>query len=206
MKFLITPLFTSLACLISVNVIGQINDVDTILLEQYQIVYSNLYLQPLTVNYNVLCPDTLEEECTNLYFTNKISNQKNIVTSKASDYNDIWQKGHMAPKASLDCNCDLAKETYTYLNCALQAKKLNEPASSPWRQLELKERKIASQGKSVNVRIDVSFSKDSLPLYLNGPTIPSGFYKTLIVNGDALNYFFPNITPESNDLEHYKID
>ena len=102
MKFLITSLFTALACLMSMNLIGQRNDVDTIKLEQYQIVYSNIYLQPLTVIYSVLCPDTLEEECTKLYFTNKISNQKNIITSKASDYNDIWQKGHMAPKASLD--------------------------------------------------------------------------------------------------------
>ena len=103
----------------------------------------------------------------------------------------------MAPSASLDCDLKSKKETYTYLNCALQLDELNR---GPWKQLERRERSLAKD-QEVSVYIRLEF-KDSLRI--EGALVPSGFLKVLSFDGTTESYFFPNKTPEFEDLDSYR--
>lgn len=204
-------LLTSLVCLISCTVISQENRADTLIhLKNYSVLYSQKYLQPLKVDYVVICPNDSKtvKNCPENNFTDQLS--KNIKTSRLEHYkefdiNSIWEKGHMAPRQSLACSCESVKETFTFLNCAIQHKNLNK--NSAWRELEENEM-IAAKLNSVSVSIKLEFN-DTTNLLGDAPffkaLIPSGFYKTLIVNGDSTNYYFPNTFPESKNLEHYII-
>lgn len=189
--------------LLPLSLLGQTQQLDTVHLTHYTVIYSQQYLQPVEVNYTVACPEPRKEKCPNNWST-KISNAHNITTSNNDDYyKNIWDRGHMAPKASIDCSCELTQETYTFLNCALQHEKLNR-APSPWYQLEELERELASQGEAVHVTVNVIFSPDSLPTRRNGPTIPTAFCKTVITPTDTTNYYFPNSPPSSDNLADFE--
>lgn len=189
--------------LFPLSLLGQTQQLDTIHLTHYTVIYSQQYLQPIEVNYTVACPEEKKDTCRK-YFTQKISRQLDINTSKDKDYTyNVWDKGHMAPRASLNCNCELTDETYTFLNCALQHEDLNSPPS-PWYQLEELERELASQGEAVHVTVNVIFSPDSLPTRRNGPTIPTAFCKTVITPTDTTNYYFPNSPPTSDNLTDFE--
>ena len=202
MKYLVA----ALACLISCSLISQENRNDTLIhLKNYSVVYSQKYLQPLKVDYDVICPDDSKrrKDCPS-NFTYQLS--KNIKTSRHEHYKEfdidsIWEKGHMASRHSLACTCESVKETFTFLNCAIQHKNLNK--HSAWRELEANEM-IAAKLNSVSVSIKLEFNDTTN--FLGDALIPSGFYKTLIVNGDSTNYYFPNTCPESKKLERYIID
>lgn len=208
MRFL---LFTALACLISFNVLGQADKKDTLIdLKTYTVLYSQKYLQPLEVRYHVMCPCSKKKikECKKMDFKTAIGDSLKIRTTENKHYAkskldslDIWDKGHMAPRASLACTCEDVEITYTFINCAIQHKKLNR--ENPWRKLEKIEIDSA-KNNNVEIIIKVEF-KDSLN-YLGDALIPSGFNKTLIINGDSTSYYFPNEKPCSKDLDHYKID
>ncbi len=52
--------------------------------------------------------------------------EKGIKTSDNKDYEaNEWDKGHMAPAASLNCNRDMLYATFTYINSSLQHQSLN---------------------------------------------------------------------------------
>ena len=112
--------------------------------------------------------------------------------------NNNWDRGHMAPAASLDCSCEQKQETYSYINCALQNNTLNK---SVWRTLENRERTFALE-KDVFVYIKVEFNDTTK---INGARIPSGFFKTLVIDGVAESYYFPNSKPETKNLSDYKL-
>ena len=190
-------LIAALACLMSVGVFGQNMLPDTLVrFNNFSIIYSQEYLQPLEIWYKVKCPDTLKLNTT---CSTNWGPSVGIATSNESHYvSKDWDKGHMAPVASLDCSCEEKKETFTYLNCALQNDSLNQKV---WRYLENKERDLAKDN-NVFVYIKVEFKNSDT---INGARIPSGFNKTLIINGDSTSYYFPNEKPCSKDLEHYKI-
>ena len=83
----------------------------------------------------------------------------------------------MAPAGSFDCNCEMAASTFNYVNCALQNAELN---GGTWLDLEKRTfRGVTAEG-NVSVIIRVEFKSTS---EINGARIPSGFYKTLIING-----------------------
>ena len=193
-------LIAALSCLMSVGAFGQQLMPDILVhLNNYTVNYSQIYLQPLEVWYKVKCPydNPLLKE---LKFTQYLGDSLGIITSKLSHYkHNDWDHGHMAPSASLDCNCEDKKETFTYLNCALQNDSLNQKV---WKYLEYKERDLAKD-HNVFVYIKVEFKNSDT---INGARIPSGFNKTLIINGDSTSYYFPNEKPCSKNLEHYKID
>lgn len=199
MKYLVA----ALACLISCSLISQENRNDTLIhLKNYSVLYSQKNQQPMEVWYKVKCPYNVKKraDCSRK-FTNVIAESLGINTSKDKHYKDnCWDKGHMASIETFDCSCEDVEETLTYLNCALQHNKLN---GGLWLELENKEREEA-ENKAVSVHIKVEFN-DTTKI-LGDVLIPSGFYKTLIVNGDSTNYYFPNTCPESKKLERYIID
>jgi len=192
-------LLTSLACLISCTVISQENRADTLIhLKNYSVLYSQQYLQPIEVWYKVKCPYNVKKapDCSR-NFTKVIADSLGINTSKDKHYKDTcWEKGHMASIETFDCSCEDVEETLTYLNCALQHNKLN---GGLWLELENKEREEA-KNNAVSVHIKVEFNNTTK--ILGDVLIPSGFYKTLIMNGDSTNYYFQNTFTEGKKLEH----
>lgn len=166
-------------------------------MDNYWGIYSEIKEQPLKIEYEVkYCPNGVKRKGLEFY------KPKTIHTSDKHDYyKNVWDKGHMVPAASQNCDKYMIKETFNYLNCALQHQDLNRKV---WKYLEEYERKL-SMVHNVYIIIEVEFkTKQKLK---SGATIPSGFYKTIIINGGDLvmKYYFPNKSPKSYNYKDYKI-
>jgi endonuclease G len=162
----------------------------------FSVYYSERLEQPLSVSYNVLCSGG-EEKRSGIKFLS----YKGVKTSNDLDYsNNIWDKGHLAPAADFNCDKDMLKSTFSYLNCALQNQYLNR---GTWKSLETYERKL-SEKCVVHVEVKLKFSKNSKKLK-TGATVPDGFYKKITYNGMTELYYFPNKKPISNSIKYYKI-
>lgn len=151
--------------------------------------YSEIYQQPLCINYKVLCPNGNVSRYGLNFYTND-----SIKTSDDLDYVDNeYDKGHLAPAADFNCNKKMLFLTFSYLNCALQQKNLNRGV---WKLLESHERDLAKNNTVVTVSVELSFSKNSKKL-ATGATIPDGFTKTIMANNKIVEkYYFPNIAPQ----------
>ena len=165
-------------------------------LENFTVNYSQDFLQPLEVWYDVDCPEP--GHLKDMGFTKILGDSLEITTSGKKHYKENeWDQGHMAPSASLDCDLKSKKETYTYLNCALQFDELNRGL---WKQLENRERSLAKdQEVSVYIRLEFNDS-----MRIEGALVPSGFLKVLSFDGITESYFFPNTAPGFEDLADYK--
>ena len=158
--------------------------------------YSEVYEQPLWVEYTIKCPNgTAPRTGMDFYKDQK------IWTSDNKDYeNNIYDKGHMAPAVGFNCTKEMLLITFNYLNCVLQDQYLNR---GTWRLLEAHERELAKTGE-VKVRIDVHFdpTKPELP---TGSLVPTGFTKTITHNGKVYKYYFANEKPTTSDFKKYLI-
>lgn len=174
---------------------AQIKNVET---TYFTIQYSETLEQPLKVSYIVFCYDGKFKRDGLNFFTND-----SIHTSDDADYVDnIWDKGHLAPAADFSCNLTALKSTFTYLNCALQHKDLNRQT---WKNLEAKERELASTNKIVYVEVEVIFN-DSCVKLPTGATVPYAFKKTIYIDDMMWGaYTFKNEKPVSTNYEHYRV-
>ena len=121
----------------------------------YSVTYSQLYQQPISVEYTVICVPTAKS-----FPRGGIDFKRypDVKTSTGSDYADnIWDKGHMAPANTFACREDWLKLTFSYVNCALQHQNLNRGA---WADLEAFERDLAMIYDDVKVSIEIYFSED----------------------------------------------
>lgn len=99
--------------------------------------------------------------------------EKGIKTSDGLDYkNNPWDKGHLAPAATFSDNIENLKQTFSYLNCALQHQDLNR---GEWRLLEEQERNWDDK-ENLTIKIDLIFNEKSTILP-TGATVPSFFVK-----------------------------
>ena len=136
----------------------------------FDVVYSEKLQQPKWIEYSVLCTNgTISRKGLDFYPV------KGIVTSTNEDYeNNIYDKGHLAPAADFNCNKENLKQSFSYLNCALQHEKLNR---GTWRLLEAHERELAKTN-TVSVQIRMNYSKNSKVLS-TGATVPDSFTKII---------------------------
>jgi len=165
----------------------------------FTLVYSEVLEQPKWVKYKVTCAENnVSRKGLDFY------KEKTIHTSDNEDYvaND-WDKGHMAPAAAFGCNAELLKQTFTYLNSALQHKSLNRGV---WKELEEYERQLRQKADDIEIYIRVDFNPP-LKKVSGGATIPSGFYKTIKSQKLKINecYYFNNTIPNA-DLKSYRIN
>jgi DNA/RNA endonuclease G (NUC1) len=161
----------------------------------YRVVYSEVLEQPKAVWYTVVCPNGTASRAGMDFYT-----EPTIKTSDNADYvNNEWDKGHMAPAASLNCTKEMLLTTFSYTNSALQQQSLNRGV---WKKLEIQERTWA-QTNTVTVYIRIEFDKTPKRVATNA-AIPKGFYKELIVGNIKYCYYFPNIAPTSSDLDKFK--
>jgi len=158
--------------------------------------YSEVYQQPLKVEYQVLCPRGTASRKGMNFYTND-----SIITSDDRDYvNNIYDKGHLAPAADFNCNLEMLYATFSYLNCALQNQYLNR---GTWRILEEHERKLALSDPKTRVQIVLEYKN---PIKLpTGATVPSGFYKKITSGGKVYMYYFPNTRPKSSKISDFEI-
>lgn len=176
--------FLFLTILMALTSYGQ--TIKTIKTDVFQVTYSEIYQQPLKVSYTVMCP-TGSEDRDNMTF----KAYPGVITSDDADYlNNVWDKGHMAPAADFNCDLDLLKGTFSYLNCALQHQGLNR---GPWKELERFERDLAKIYPTVKVEIVVKFNEKETGLWLStGALVPIAFTKTITFAGQRLEFYFPN--------------
>ena len=153
----------------------------------YEVCYSEKLESPLRVTYTVQCPTGTASRAGMDFYT-----EKTVHTSDNADYaNNVYDKGHMAPAADFNCTKEMLKQTFSFVNCALQDQYLNRGL---WRMLEIQEREWAKT-EPVSVTIKVEFKTNvKLP---SGATIPSGFYKVIQLHksNKVYNYYFPNSKP-----------
>ena len=157
--------------------------------------YSEILEGPRSIRYSVACPNGTASRKGMDFYT-----EKGIKTSDNKDYEaNEWDKGHMAPAASLNCNQDMLWETFSYLNSSLQHQSLNRGV---WKRLEIRERELATKNE-VKVFIRVEYPIPPVKVTA-GASIPSGYYKELKIGERRECYYFPNIAPALKELNDYK--
>lgn len=162
------------------SVLAQIKVVET---EIFKVVYDEGLEQPIRLEYRVKCP-LGKASRSGLDFRK----YDGVHTSDNDDYsNNDYDKGHLAPAAAFNCDREMVRSTFSYLNCALQHEGLNR---GPWKELERFERDLAKLF-TVDVVIEVVFSNDVRKV-LGGATIPTGFKKTINFDGKQFSFYFPN--------------
>lgn len=164
---------------------GAVSRDTTIVTSIFKVVYSESLEQPLNVKYRVDCWDG--------QYSRKGMDFRGYTGVKTSDgrdyYNNVWDKGHMAPAAAFKCDAEELRQTFSYLNCALQHEGLNR---GPWRMLEYQVRQWAEEYGYVDVEIIVHFNR-SLQRVPGGAAIPASFTKIVTFpNGQSRTFTMPN--------------
>ena len=170
---------------------------DSILVETpiFTVLYSETKEQPIRLTYKSTDrPKNVDRGSMNFY------TEDDYHTSDNKDYyRNVWDKGHLAPAATFSDSRENLKQTFSYLNCALQNQYLNR---GEWRLLEEQERKWDDEQELI-VTVKIEFSDSILP---SGATIPNRFIKCIEFTADNNTkcYSFPNERPEK-DWEDYEI-
>jgi len=134
----------------------------------FSVIYSEKLEQPIWLKYRSINRPTNVNRGSMDFYTEKL-----IKTSDNEDYkNNIYDKGHLAPAATFSDNIENLKQTFSYLNSALQDQYLNR---GEWRLLEEQERKW-DDNEPLTIIVKSFFDKDSKKLP-SGATIPSYFQK-----------------------------
>ena len=143
-------------------------DVVVIKNKVFEVNYSQKLKQPLTLKYeSTNRPTNVNRGSMDFY------SEPKIITSGPEDYkNNEWDKGHLAPAATFSDNMENLKQTFSYLNCALQQQDLNR---GEWRLLEEQER-VWDNKEPLTIKIELLFDKDSKVL-TSGATVPSYLVK-----------------------------
>ena len=157
--------------------------------------YSETLEGPRSVRYSVACPNGAASRAGMDFYT-----EKGLKTSDDKDYEaNEWDKGHMAPAASLNCNRDMLYATFTYVNSSLQQQSLNRGV---WKKLEIRERELAMEN---DVKVFIRIEYPTSPMRVTtGAAIPLGYYKELKVGNRRECYYFPNKAPVLKELNDYK--
>ena len=172
-------------------------DVVTVKNKVFEVNYSQKLKQPLTLKYESTNRPTKVNRGSMDFYT-----EPNIITSGPEDYkNNEWDKGHLAPAATFSDNMENLKQTFSYLNCALQQQDLNR---GEWRLLEEQER-VWDDKEPLTIKIELLFDKDSKVLP-SGATVPSYLVKHIHFDKTGVwkCYKFQNIKP-TNKWPIYEI-
>ncbi len=113
-----------------------------------------------------------------------------------------YDKGHLAPSATIDYHKKANRETYALSNVVLQDEKLNREA---WSRLESFIRAWTKTKGKLYVVTGPIFS--SRPKRINGIALPSKFYKVIYsYSADkAIGFIFPNKPVPNNEVWKYAL-
>ena len=127
-----------------------------------------------------------------------------VVTSNNADYyRNVWDKGHLAPAATYSDSMENLKQTFSFLNCALQDQYLNR---GEWRLLEEQERKWDDDSNlTITVELVWDEGYEILP---TGGHVPTDMIKHIKFDKDNSwrCFEFPNSKPligwEEVEVQH----
>lgn len=161
----------------------------------FQATYSEVLEQPKNVTYEVRPYIEKKYERCDCFFS-----PSELHTSNNKDYYDnVWDRGHLAPARAFADDSLLERSTYSFGNIALQHQDLNRYA---WKRLEECERNLANWYNTVvNVTVVLEFN-DLQNKVEGGATIPSGFTKYIRIpkyNYDK-SYYVKNEKYENVDF------
>jgi endonuclease G len=166
MKKLLTLILSFVV--LSANSQTKLRDSVKVTNDVFTVIYSEKLEQPIWLKYRSINRPTNVNRGSMDFYTEKL-----IKTSDNEDYkNNIYDKGHLAPAATFSDNIENLKQTFSYLNSALQDQYLNR---GEWRLLEEQERKW-DDNEPLTIIVKSFFDKDSKKLP-SGATIPSYFQK-----------------------------
>ena len=164
----------------------------------FKVWYSEVKEQPTKLVYtSTNRPKNVDRGSMNFY------TEDNVYTSNNADYyQNVWDKGHLAPAATYSDSMVNLKQTFSYLNCALQNQYLNR---GEWRLLEEEEREWDDiENLTITVELEWNGDYEILP---TGGHVPTHMVKTIYfeTSGTCRKFRFPNENP-SLGWEEYEVD
>ena len=173
---------------------------DTVIVENpvFKVWYSEVKEQPLKLVYTSTDrPKNVDRGSMNFY------TEGDVYTSNNADYyNNVWDKGHLAPAATYSDSMENLKQTFSFLNCALQNQYLNR---GEWRLLEEEEREWDDiENLTITVELEWNGDFEILP---TGGHIPTHMIKTIYFeeSGTCRKFRFPSEKPTMG-WEEYEVD
>ena len=161
----------------------------------FEVLYSEVLEQPLWLIYESTNRPTNVNRGSMDFYT-----EKDVHTSDKHDYyRNVWDKGHLAPAATFSDNMENLKQTFSYLNCALQDQYMNR---GEWRMLEEQERKW-DDSENLKVKVELIFEKEHIVLPTGGH-VPTAMVKHIyFTKQNKWRCFdFPNVKPTKGWEEH----
>lgn len=164
----------------------------------FKVWYNEVKEQPVKLVYtSTNRPKNVDRGSMNFY------NEADYHTSDNADYYaNVWDKGHLAPAATYSDSKENLRQTFSFLNCALQDQYLNR---GEWRLLEEQERKWDDEQ---NLRIVVELLwEDGYEILPTGGHIPTTMIKTIYFeeDGTCRKFVFPNQKP-TQGWEEYEVE
>ena len=120
-------------------------------------------------------------------------------SDNADYYQNIWDKGHLAPAATYSDSMVNLKQTFSFLNCALQEQNLNR---GEWRLLEEQEREWDDE-QNLTITVDLVWD-EGYEILPTGGHIPTDMIKHIYFeqDGEWRCFEFENVKPTKGWEEH----
>ena len=161
----------------------------------FKVWYNEVYEQPMKLVYTSTNREKGVDRGSMNFYT-----EKDVHTSDNKDYyRNIYDKGHLAPAATYSDNMENLKQTFSFLNCALQDQYMNR---GEWRLLEEQERRWDDES---NLTITVELVWDEgYTILPTGGHVPSDMIKHIYFEktGSWRCFEFENIKPTKGWEEH----
>lgn len=180
----------------STSLIGQeLRDSVYIKTPIFEVWYNEVYEQPIKLIYKSTNRTKNVDRGSMDFKTEKLYH----TSDKADYYKNIYDKGHLAPAATFSDNIENLKQTFSYLNCALQNQYMNRVE---WRMLESKERKWDDE-QTLIVTVELIFEDDHIILPTGGH-VPTRMIKHIFFTKDLTYkcFDFKNIKPTKSWKDH----
>ena len=164
----------------------------------FKVWYNEVLEQPVQLIYtSTNRPKNVDRGSMNFY------NEADYHTSDNADYYaNVWDKGHLAPAATFSDSKENLRQTFSFLNCALQNQYLNR---GEWRLLEEQERRWDDDSNlTITVNLEFIDGHEVLP---TGGHVPTHMIKHIYFeeSGSCRKFVFPNAKP-TKGWEEYEVD
>ena len=161
----------------------------------FKVWYSEIKEQPLKLIYtSTNRVKNVDRGSMNFY------TEKEVHTSDNKDYyRNVWDKGHLAPAATYSDSYENLRQTFSYLNCALQNQYLNR---GEWRLLEEEEREW-DDSQNLTITVDLVWD-EGYEILPTGGHIPTDMIKHIYFENDKVwrCFEFENEKPTKGWEEH----
>ena len=161
----------------------------------FKVWYNEVKEQPVKLVYTSTDrPKNVDRGSMNFY------KESDYHTSDNADYYaNVWDKGHLAPAATYSDSKENLRQTFSFLNCALQDQYLNR---GEWRLLEEQEREWDDE-QNLTITVDLVWDAE-YEILPTGGHIPTDMIKHIYFeqDGEWRCFEFENIKPTKGWEEH----